>query len=582
MAETVSCDTSRGLVRFGVICSGATLHAWQARCLDNLLQVGEARLALIMIGDEICPARSFPRELRRGLKHICFRLLRWSVRPRALRRVGMTELFSQVPKLHCRVVEHGQFGADLTGDDLRKIRGHELSFILNLGPWDVDEKLPNAARMGVWAFRLGTSRIRNHVPCFWEIYNGELVTEAALQKIGRSPYDVVVLRKGALKTINGSYSRSIDAVFSEIADWPAQVCKGIRRGADPSHPVSGVENLEDRLPDNLRTLRFMLKLVRNALAKTYDDLFHRGEWNVGIVHKPIHAFLKPGMVSDVYWLPALGNSKFRSDPFGVAEKGNLRIVCEEFDYGPRKGVISAVELTTGASAVRKDVAIHLPFHMSYPYLLEHEGEIYCIPETFQAGEVGLYKAQEFPWRWVKVATLISGVACIDSTVFQYDGRWWLTCTDQDEDPHLKLFVWHAPDLFGPWEPHAANPVKVDIRSARPAGTPFVHDGVLYRPAQDCSGAYGGGIVINRVTRLTPTQFEEEPAAVVGPLAGSPYPDGTHTISAVGDITLIDAKRDVFIRRAFVSASMREMGKIGIRAGALLRRSRVSQVTERNR
>ena len=114
---------------------------------------------------------------------------------------------------------------------------------------------------------------------------------------------------------------------------------------------------------------------------------------------------------------------------------------------------------------------------------------------------------------------------------------------------MPLFVWHARNLEGPWEPHALNPVKADIRSSRPAGTPFVHGGMLYRPAQDCSRMYGGGIVINRVVRLTPTEFAEEPAATVEPFSESPFRDGIHTLSGVGDLTLIDSKRHRFVPSA---------------------------------
>src|SRR5213596_456309 len=56
--------------------------------------------------------------------------------------------------------------------------------------------------------------------------------------------------------------------------------------------------------------------------------------------------------------------------------------------------------------------------------------------------------------------------------------------------------------LGPWRPHPGNPVKVDVRSSRPAGGPFLFGGNLYRPAQDCSRTYGGGITINRVTHLS--------------------------------------------------------------------------------
>src|SRR2546427_610728 len=194
-------------------------------------------------------------------------------------------------------------------------------------------------------------------------------------------------------------------------------------------------------------------------------------------------------------------------------------------------------------------AIELPVHASYPYLVVERGEIYCIPETNASREIGLYRAIDFPTRWEKVGTLVSGVAALDPTVFRHEGRWWLTCTDREVGENMPLFVWHARNLEGPWEPHALNPVKADIRSSRPAGTPFVDGGILYRPAQDCSRMYGGGIVINRVVRLTPTEFMEEPAATIEPFSESPFPDGIHTLSGVGDITLIDSKRHRFVPSA---------------------------------
>ena len=132
---------------------------------------------------------------------------------------------------------------------------------------------------------------------------------------------------------------------------------------------------------------------------------------------------------------------------------------------------------------------------------------------------------------------------VDSTVFEHDNRWWLICTNAGDGRDDKLLVWHADSLFGPWQPHALNPVKIDIRSARPAGTPFMHDGHLYRPAQDCSATYGGRIVINRVTRLTPTAFEEEAYRTIDPVADGQYNRGLHTLSRLGQTqTLVDGKR----------------------------------------
>ena len=183
-------------------------------------------------------------------------------------------------------------------------------------------------------------------------------------------------------------------------------------------------------------------------------------------------------------------------------------------------------------------------------VVEADGQIYCIPETYQANEVRLYRAVDFPSQWEQVAILVEGIAALDSTVFRHDDRWWLFCTDQTDGSNSKLHVFYASAMEGPWEPHALNPVKTDIRSSRPAGTPFVHEGTLFRPAQDGSESYGGGVTMTRIDELTPTTFSEQIVNRVHPPASGRYRDGIHTLCAVGDRTVIDGRRDTFIWAAF--------------------------------
>jgi hypothetical protein len=281
---------------------------------------------------------------------------------------------------------------------------------------------------------------------------------------------------------------------------------------------------------------------------SYYQWFRRDRWGVGFVHDPIDTFLDAGARPRINWLDSPGPAKFLADPFGVVRNHTLYILCEEFDSRVSKGRIVWIEVAEGNRASRPRVAIELAVHMSYPYLLEHRGEIYCVPETCRAREISLYKAQEFPCEWKKVASLVSNFAGVDNTVFQYEDRWWLACVDLQAGEFDKLFLWHALDLPGPWKAHEANPVKTNPCSSRPAGTPFMHDGFLYRPSQDCSQTYGGRIVLNRVRKLTPSEFEEDQVAVVEPDANGPYPDGVHTLSSVGGITLIDGKRLPFFKR----------------------------------
>jgi len=162
----------------------------------------------------------------------------------------------------------------------------------------------------------------------------------------------------------------------------------------------------------------------------------------------------------------------------------------------------------------------------------------------------LFRAVEFPGRWEKVATLLSDFAAVDSTIFLHEGRYWLFCGRADDDIYLELFAFYSETLEGPWLPHMRNPVKMDVRSSRPAGALFTYAGALYRPAQDCSTTYGSGIVFNRVLSLSPEEFAEEVAAEMRPQQNDRYPAGLHTVSLAGDLIVIDGLCRRFAPRRF--------------------------------
>jgi hypothetical protein len=268
-----------------------------------------------------------------------------------------------------------------------------------------------------------------------------------------------------------------------------------------------------------------------------------------VVDAPIHRFLDGSWPAPARWLPQPDRHRFVADPFGIRRDGRMDVVMEEWDHRRRNARIVAVEFGGDGEFSEPRTVMDPSFHVSYPFLLEWEGELYCIPETGRLNRVDLYRCTEFPGGWVRVGSLIESFPAQDPTVFRHDGRWWLMCGSR-RLASTELHAWHADDLLGPWRPHPGNPLKTDIRSSRPGGTPFVHDGQLYRPAQDGSRTYGGAMAINRVLRLTPMEFEEELVTVIQPDRRGPYRGGVHTMSAVGDVTLIDAKRAVFVWAAF--------------------------------
>jgi hypothetical protein len=301
--------------------------------------------------------------------------------------------------------------------------------------------------------------------------------------------------------------------------------------------------------DNARTpgsaIGFGVRSIASSAGSFWRRLFFSSSWNMGVARAPIESFARDRALPDVEWFPKREVSRFAADPFGITVDGKHVVLCESLFQGADGTICSTSFDAVGGGWGPLKPSLELPFHLSYPYVFEHEGVVYCVPEASASGEIALYRASGFPDSWEKCATLVADFGGVDSTLVQHGGRWWLFCGDIADRADSKLYLFHADELFGPWHPHPANPVKIDVRSSRGAGTPFVVDGALYRPAQDCSLTYGGRVVVNRVTTLTTTEFVEDRASVVEPDGRGVFRYGLHTLSRFGDLTLIDGKQRYF-------------------------------------
>ncbi len=163
-----------------------------------------------------------------------------------------------------------------------------------------------------------------------------------------------------------------------------------------------------------------------------------------------------------------------------------------------------------------------------------------IPESSAAGDVALWRCTRFPHGWERVATLLTGEALADATVFRHAGRWWMTAVAYDGAGGYSdvLHLYHAPALTGPWTAHPGNPVLIDRATARPAGHVVAAGGRLLRPVQDCSHGYGMALAVAEVLRLDEEAFEQRIVARVAP--GGRWPGHKlHTLNRAGSLEVID-------------------------------------------
>jgi hypothetical protein len=515
-------------LRFALLFNGSSLERWHLRSL-NYLEESATLVGIISAGDSVS---SSVRETSPALMRLFARSTTSNM------RVDVTAKFTNIKKL-----------SPAAGHE--PIADWDLDFILKCGPSLVPMSLGRATRHGVWCFQHETER--QGLPFFEEVYDGNDVTEAALLALGGPSGDPAILEQGFFRTEKRSYVESRDRILDSIAEWPARACRRLARKPGVSASLRGAERREKR-SGHPQFLRLWSRIARRHFEFAWQRLFRHSQWNIGVLPVPVATLLHPGNYSDgsIKWFPLENREMFLADPFGVMRGGTLHVLCESFPYRSGVGHICTVNYSPEGFTTQPERAIELPVHMSYPFLLEDAGEIYCIPETCGADEVALFRAVEFPRKWSKVAVLVEHFGGVDSTVFRHDGRWWLMCTERGRDADLKLWVWHASHLLGPWKPHDRNPVKTDVRTARPGGVPFVHEGVLYRPAQDCSKTYGWRIAIQRVKTLTPSEFAEETVTIIEASANSAFPLGRHTLTPVGEVVLIDGHRAVFVWHAFWS------------------------------
>lgn len=289
---------------------------------------------------------------------------------------------------------------------------------------------------------------------------------------------------------------------------------------------------------SLRSLHQLARLVPAIV----DRLLWREQWQIEVYHSnggndargTLRSWVRPP------------DTAFWADPFLLQRAGRLWLLYEELPYATNKGHISMVELDgNGQPAGTPQIVLSEPWHLAYPFVYEHEGKTYLLPDASSSRELRLYQCEDeqTPLKWHYCATLLQGPRIADATIAAHDGRLWMFCTQGEDDASMDdtLHIYWADQITGPWQPHKLNPVKIDARHSRPAGSMWSAGGQLYRVAQDCSTIYGHRTACMRVLRLSEEEFEEELVRGWGGGDITPHVPW-HTYNRSGQVFVLDRLR----------------------------------------
>ena len=189
-----------------------------------------------------------------------------------------------------------------------------------------------------------------------------------------------------------------------------------------------------------------------------------------------------------------------ADTLLFEECGEHYLFVEQYDKKKDKGAIGYYTIENG-TPVSKGVIIENSYHMSYPFVFKHEGVIYMIPESSANNTVDLYVAEEFPNKWQLKKHLIENDKYVDSTVWEQDGQLFVLTYKKRTNAISRKTEWILAVFILDMRTLSMQKISeriYSINTGRPAGHLFKKNGVLIRPAQDCSKKYGESIILYAV------------------------------------------------------------------------------------
>lgn len=365
----------------------------------------------------------------------------------------------------------------------------------------------------------------------------EIINEidGAVLDRGHPSAEIAAGLSGALETVMARTLTMLAAILSERPRIVPQLAR----------PASGGHSK--------RPAAYVLRGLAVSIAKEiYRLCCYAPHWHVGWRFNDGAGVWQTGDLSGPPW-NVLGDpgNHFYADPFPITWRGRTFVFFEDLDHRVGKGIISAIEFGDTGPIGEVVPVLEEPWHLSYPFLIEDDGELWMIPESSLHGDVALYKCVRFPDKWERHATLLSGLELADATITQHNGLNYLFGAWRDGAGGYSdsLAIYYADHLLGPWRPHASNPVLIDRASTRPAGNFVTLDGKLWRPVQDCADGYGAALALAEIVELSPTTFRQLVRHALRP--GPAWPGRKlHTLNRCGRLEVIDGSRVQPKTRAF--------------------------------
>lgn len=548
-------------IKFGILCNSLVFEAWEADCINHLLQHPQLDLKLLVLNQASkMPKPTFLHKIQNyPYSSFLYRFYkRFFLKANSFKNISFEETFIAIPQIQCSTTKQGKYGELFSDKDVAFIQAQGLDFMLRFGFNIIKGDILKSCVYGIWSFHHADNDLIRGGPIgFWEIYLKQPTAAVVLQQLTNELDQGVILKKGYLKTVQHSYAENIDQLTAMSALWPLQVCLDLlhHHKLTSHHLVQTKKAKLYKYPANGHFLIFLLKLIKNKLFFHYEQLFRAESWQIACYEGSLKEVLQQKNKKSNY-LSEASSTFYMADPFLWPQVKPNYLLFEYYSYKEKLGKIAMSDLH---GKKFKILDFGLTGHLSYPFCFEHQQKVFCLPEQASSGALTLYEINT-EGIVKRYNNLLDNFEARDASIVFYQNKWWLFCTKANYFENAALFIFYSASLDLAFVPHLNNPVKVDVRNARPAGPLIVKENQLLRPAQNSAKHYGHQVNINKIRLLTETSFEEEIIEVIDPLSFGKF-EGIHHVASQNGYTTVDLKRYTFSSHNFRHQMKRKWTKL---------------------